>query len=566
MEKILSSNISLGEIFPNIGSLFLRNREKYKDLNAFAERIDGPYKYYDWGELTDDMAKFSGYLIKAGLSHGDRIALVSKNSYLRFIAEMTIFSLGMVSVPIFKGYTLKKIKKLIDFSEVKMIISEDEDSFDELIESLDPDFSLSFKELQKILDGPKVLSDEKDIIFKKMDQVKQDDLALIMFTSGTTSFPKGVMLSHKNILSQQKSLQMLWNLKEGRRFLCYLPWHHSFGGLFERFLAIYNAGCLAIDDSMGKEIDRLFENFNEIRPHLYFSVPQVYQKIASEVLTSNEAKKIFFHDALKFVFTAAAPLPLSSSKVFQENGIPVIEGWGLTETSPCCTLTDQTLDRKIGVVGTPLPGVQIKLSEEDELLIKGPNVMQGYFKNESNNKKVFDKDGWFKTGDIGSFTPEGVKILSRKDRIFKLANAEKVYPVGIEEKVRTKCNFIRFIYIFGSGESNPMALIFPNYVLLNANKGPFNTGECELPSDASGLKNCLFKCLHDTNEIINLKYEKIKKAIVINRELTIENGELTPTMKLIPRIVEKNYRPYMECLIHGNTKNIPNDGYMIDLN
>ena len=181
------------------------------------------------------------------------------------------------------------------------------------------------------------------------------------------------------------------------RFLCYLPWHHSFGGLFERFFALHSGGCLAIDDSWGRNTDRLLENFSEIRPHVYFSVPKVYQEIVSKIMVNPELERSFFIPELKFVFTAAAPLPMSVSSVFKSRGVPVVEGWGLTETSPCCTLTDLSVDRAPGLVGSPIPGVEIRLDEDGEILVRGPNVMRGYVDQPEATAEVLDAEGWFRT-------------------------------------------------------------------------------------------------------------------------------------------------------------------------
>jgi len=280
---------------------------------------------------------------------------------------------------------------------------------------------------------------------------------MIMFTSGTSSSPKGVQLTHGNLMSQQKALEILWQPESGMRFLCYLPWHHSFGGLFERLFALHSGGCLAIDDSGGKDAGRLLQNFSEIKPNVYFSVPKVYQEIVTRILAEPELGDSFFHDGLKFVFTAAAPLPLSISEIFKHKGVPVVEGWGLTETSPCCTLTGFSLERTPGVVGFPIPGVELKLGDENEILVKGPNVMRGYFRRPEASAGVFS-DGWFRTGDVGTIGDEGVRIISRLDRMFKLGNGEKVFPARIEDRIAGRCKFIKYAYVFGSGQKNPSLL------------------------------------------------------------------------------------------------------------
>jgi len=303
-------------------------------------------------------------------------------------------SSGLVSVPLFTGYTDGFISDLLKFSEVKYLILDQPsrvanlptDNLDVLLLDTPNEKAVElpskknvtlFREIMKIDFAPDI---DFVAISDLFGEIHPDDLALIMYTSGTTNFPKGVMLTHRNILSQQSALKTLWAPEPGMRFLCYLPLHHSFGGLFERFFALHSGGCLAVDDSWGKDTDALFRNFEEIKPHIYFSVPKVYQEIIARVLTQKHAEEIFFHNELKFLFTAAAPLPFSTSDVLKKRKVVVVEGWGLTETAPCCTLTELSLERKPGVVGFPIPGVEIKLDDEGEILVRGPNVMRVYFK------------------------------------------------------------------------------------------------------------------------------------------------------------------------------------------
>jgi len=435
----LTSQLPLGEVTKNIGTMFLTNRDKYGDMPAFAQRENGEYRYWTWNEVVNDICKFSAYLKSKGLKRGDHIAVISRNYYQRLVVEMAIMASGFVSVPIFHRYSEEMMAKLLEFSEVKMLILVNYRRLEylpvenkHLVVMETPefprkqyDFESRVEFFDDIMSNIKLSPERQREIEESFLTVSPTNLCLIMFTSGTTRFPKGVMLSHHNILSQQSALRTLWNPEPGMRFLCYLPWHHSFGGLFERFFALHSGGCLAVDDSWGKDIDMLFKNFSEIKPHIYFSVPKVYDEIISRVLVSKESEDIFFHKDLQFVFTAAAPLSLAISDVFRRKNIPVVEGWGLTETSPCCTLTKLLLHRKPGVVGFPIPGVELKLGEVDEILVRGDNVMQGYFKMPDETTKVLDEDGWFKTGDIGEITPDGLKIKARKDRIFKLNNEHR---------------------------------------------------------------------------------------------------------------------------------------------
>jgi long-subunit acyl-CoA synthetase (AMP-forming) len=365
-------------------------------------------------------------------------------------------------------------------------------------------------------------------------------------------------------MSQQKALQILWKPEPGMRLLCYLPWHHSFGGLFERFFALHSGGCLAVDDSAGKDVNRLLENFAEIKPNVYFSVPKVYQELVTKILTEPELASGFFHDGLEFVFTAAAPLPLSISEIFKNRGVPVVEGWGLTETSPCCTLTEFSLDRTPGVVGFPIPGVELRLGNENEILVKGPNVMRGYFKAPRASAEVFT-EGWFRTGDVGRITEEGVRIISRLDRMFKLDNGEKVFPARIEDRIANRCKFIKYAYVFGAGQKHPSMLAFPNHELMSAaSGGELDQSDCVYPCCMGDLAECLGECIRDEQKA-GAQFERVDAAVVVDSELTVEANQLTPSFKLIPRRIAEDFGKHIHALSSKQKNDLPTGTHVIKM-
>ena len=569
--NIVKSDIDLGEYTPNVGTMFLNNRANFGPKPAFAERDGDDFKYWSWDVLTRDIIALSAYLLNSGLDPDNadlaRVCYIGGNSYKRLVCEMAIMSCGLTCVPNFAKYPNDFMEKLITFSEASMVIGDNP----EKMASLNPGCLPGRVLLTPTEEFDQILT--QDISPEKIAEIEQHfkaippaKLAMIMYTSGTSGFPKGVQLHHSNIMSQQKALQIMWKPEPGMRFLCYLPWHHSFGGLFERFFALHSGGCLAIDDSFGKDIDRLLENFALIKPHVYFSVPVIYQAIVGKVLTSEKAEKSFFHDELKFIFTAAAALPLSTSDVFRKKQVPVLEAWGLTETSPCCTLTDFNMDRIPGIVGFPIPGVEIRLGEDNELLVRGENVMSGYFRNPKATEKAFSKGGWFHTGDIGEITDDGVKIISRKERMFKLSNGEKLFPANIEDNVCRRCKFVKYAYVFGSGQKYPFMLVFPNSELMAASvRNQMDDPGCEFPGSCASLSSCLSSCVDEINTYQLTGFERIGKALVIQRELSLEENELTPSFKLIPRRIEEKYQAYIQVMQQQDYDNLPDDAYVIEL-
>ncbi|MCE9540533.1 MAG: AMP-binding protein, partial [Bacteroidetes bacterium] len=276
-------------------------------------------------------------------------------------------------------------------------------------------------------------------------------------------------------------------------------------------------------------------------------------------------ESLFFHSDLKFVFTAAAALPKNLSDEFELKNIPVIEGWGLTETSPCCTLTDPKLKREIGIVGKPIPGVTIRLAEDGEIQVKGPNVMVSYYKNDEANKGTFTEDGFYCTGDVGEITPSGLKLITRKDRVFKLVNGEKVIPSEMEMLIQGKCHYISFALVVGNGQEYPVALLFPNKKMIehpNYELSPENG--CFCPRSLSELGKCLQGCLNDANCAIGQKFSKIKAAMIIDDELSIENNTITPSLKIAPKNVVSAYKAHLENL-YGANNNIDEEVYIIRL-
>jgi len=577
----------LAPVVKNLGSLLLKNQVLCGERYACAERSSDGFRYWSWQTLMDEVLAFAGYLTRCDLGDapdaGGRIAFLTNNSYPRLVCELAVMASGLTSVPIFAGYAPRLTAQLLDFSQIDLLVTDDPARLAQLPPRVVPDhvvvlggqaatlewlaeqgLARRYTRFQDALEsgrGGQVAAAER------FAAVSASTRALIMYTSGTSGFPKGVQLSHHNLLSQQQALQQVWKPEPGMRFLCYLPWHHSFGGLFERLFALGSRGCLAIDDSRGKNVDRLLENFAEIRPHIYFSVPKVYQEIIARVLTDAETCAAFFHPELKFVFTAAAPLPLATSDVFKAHGVPVVEGWGLTETAPCCTLTTQALERKPGVVGQPIPGVRIALAEDGEILVKGPNVTAGYFRNPEATAGVFDAEGWFKTGDIGTISDDGLRIVSRKERMFKLSNGEKVFPSQIEDQLSNHCKFVKHAYVFGDGRKHPCLLVFPNRQLINAapDSGLVDH-HCTCPASLDGLADCLGACIEEIQVKRGVCFEKVDAAVLMDRELSLENDELTPSFKMIPRRIEKHFADCIEAMKTRRYQQLPKGAYVVQLN
>jgi long-subunit acyl-CoA synthetase (AMP-forming) len=551
-------------MLPNIASMLRQNAELYSDKILISEKVSGEYRSRSWIQFYNEICSIAANLRRFGFSNGDKFVIFSKNRIEMIELELALMASGGVAVPIFFNYNGEIAESLITESDSVFIAAGDEKQ----LSRLSPDLKVkhffvfddvkdkrfinlsSFSELMK--DSP----DKND--FLKFD-AGPDEICLNMFTSGTMGSQKCVQLTHRNILSQQAAVKILLGVNENDRFLSYLRWHHSFGGIFEIFTAIYNGASITLESSNGLDPFEMMENWKHVKPTVFFSVPLIFHSLHDLISENKNLATDFFHDELKLVFTAAAPLPKYISDEFENRKIPVLEGWGLTETSPCCTMTNKKYDREPGVVGFPIPGVKIGILNDGEILVKGPNIMAGYYNNPEANEKCFTEDGWFCTGDIGEMTEQGLKLITRKDRIFKLTNAEKVIPTELENMITGKCHFISHVLVEGSGKNYAAALLFPNKIVLHEsmNGNAAKIKDCVCPQSMGDLTRCLKKCLNEMNCNLKQKFAKIKVAMLIDDTLKVENRTLTPSMKLAPNSVKKVYKAHIDRMY--NTGNVPEE-------
>lgn len=566
----LESDKDLGKIIPNIALMLERNALRFADRMAYSGKKNEAYEGISWKKLFEDIQNIAANLKDFGFRKGDKMVVYSPNRLEMLELELAVMASGGISVPIFAYFHADTTEQLIRHSDAKFLAVAGALQLERVNPSMPLKEIFVFDTLidkqHKKLHSFEALT--KPNIHKNNSlnfDAGEDEICLNMYTSGTMGVPKCVQLTHKNILSQQAGIERIWNLNENDRFLSYLPWHHSFGGIFERFTALYTGATMFLESGYGKDPTQILENWKLVQPTLFFSVPKVYQSLIELTKSDNSAEETFFHSSLKFVFTAAAALPKNISDEFEKRSIPVIEGWGLTETSPCCTLTDPTIKRVSGVVGKPIPGVSIRIAADGEIQIKGPNVMKGYYKNDEANKNIFTEDGWYCTGDVGEITASGLKLISRKDRIFKLTNGEKVVPTELEGLIQTKCHYVMYAMVVGGGSEYPVAILFPNKKMLDHPDYELSPEEgCFCPRSINDLGKCLRGCLHDANCGLGQKFSKIKYAMVIDDELSIENNTLTPSMKIAPKKVMETYKAHIENL-YGSKNKVSEEVYIIKL-
>ncbi|HLG34343.1 MAG TPA: AMP-binding protein [Bacteroidia bacterium] len=566
----IESKIKPGVLVPNIAKMLERNVKLFGEKIVYSEKRNRIYEGITWNHFYSDILNIAFNLKRFGFSPGDKMVIFSPNRLEMLELELAVMASGGVAVPIFAFFHQETAELLINHSDAKFLAVAGELQLSRISSNINVNHIFVFDKQEKIFFSnqhsfDELLRQRSNKNFLLNTNASPEEICLNMYTSGTMGVPKCVQLTHKNILSQQAALSQVWDINSDDRFLSYLPWHHSFGGIFELFTALYNGATISLESGYGRDPKIILENWKEVLPTVFFSVPKVYQSLVDLTMDDEEAEKIFFHPELNFVFTAAASLPKNLSDEFEKRNIPVIEGWGLTETSPCCTLTDPKKKRHHSVVGNPLPGVSIRLADDGEILVKGPNVMKGYYKNDEANATIFTDDGWFCTGDVGEITEDGLKLISRKDRIFKLSNGEKVVPSDLEKLIEMKCHYISFAMVVGSGQDYPVAILFPNKKLLKQPDYALSPEDgCFCPRNLDELGKCLHGCLHDANCGIGQKFAQIKAAMIIDDELSLEKGTLTPSMKVAPKNVVNAYRAHLQNL-YGEDNPVEEEIYIIRL-
>lgn len=546
----------------SVGAMLARNATRWPERAAFAARRDGAFRPVTWQAFLADVVAFGTYLESVGVVPRSRVAMVSPNCVESLVAEFATMCLGATWVPIFAGYAAVQTRDLIRQTEPTVLIVASARSLEKTaipadlralitVEAIDREVvntalhatqaaHITFADAlgQHAADGQAIRK-----FMQRAVAVGPDEPCLIMFTSGTSGRMKDVVLTHDNVLSQQHALAAIWTITPDDRFLSYLPWHHSFGGIFEKYSALSNGATLHIDDSLGKDFALLLRNWMEVRPTVYFSAPRIHQQLAIYAQTHPKEEAKIFHPGLRFVFTAAAPLPANISAYFASRKVAVVEGWGLTETAPCCTLTDLVEPRTVpGMVGYPIPGITVRIADDGEILVRGPNVMPGYRTDQVATAEALPGDGWFHTGDLGELVGSGLRLIARKDRVFKMLNAEKIVPTEIENRLAGMNGFIRHVVVVGNGQNFLAALIFPDYFRIAEQFGDDRaTAERE-------VKASLRETILEFNQQHLVKYERLEAFAVIPKELSIEDRELTPSLKVRVRDVLQNAEGYLEAI------------------
>ncbi len=565
--------------------------------DALAVKEDGVWRKISIKEYIQTTDNLTYGLIAMGVKPGDTVATITNNRPEWNFLDMAIMQAGAIHVPIYPTISASDYQYIFNHAGIKFIFVAGEELYKRIKEACGGCERVKEILTFKYVHGFRNIYDVVDVgqanpvpeqVQQIKDNIKTGDLATIIYTSGTTGNPKGVMLSHQNIISNFTAVSYIPTFGEEGKALSFLPLCH----IYERMLN-YLYQYLGISIYYAESLGTITENIKEISPDMMCCVPRLLEKIYDKILATGMKLKgvkrlIFFwavnlalnydvqgnnnlwyrlrhkiadklvyskwREALggnfKIIVSGGAAIQPRLVKTFRAAGLPVYEGYGLTETSPVVAVTSTDSNGiKLGTVGPPLRGVELKIDTDGEILARGPGIMMGYYKDPELTASVLQPDGWFHTGDIGHLEPEGqLAITGRKKEIFKTAMGKYIAPELLENKIKESA-FIDTLMVVGENQKFAAALVVPDFAHLKSwcaiKHIPYTTNEemIALPR----IRQRILKVIDEQNKTFGSS-EKIKKVEILSKEWSMTTGELTPTLKLKRNFITKKYQDKIDKL------------------
>ncbi len=581
----------------------LDRREKNAELPAIQFKDQSRWVSYNWREYTSLIEAFGAALIERGVEPGDRVVIISDTRPEWIIADLAIMGIGAITVPIYPNNTIEDVEYIIRNSDAAALILEDSAQIEKW-QNLAPSLS-TVKYLIAIESSDKLPSDvwswgrmlesgrerlkqDPRLFFDRARATKLQDIATLVYTSGTTGTPKGAIICHEQIMSEVADAFAIVAVNSEDTTLTFLPYSHILGRL-EAWGNVYAGYLLAFAES----IEKIRDNLLEVKPTFMIAVPRIFEKIYAGLLAQIEnhpAKKQLFDRAfaigqrvseaeqnqrslsfrlmlehkaadafvfsrirkgmggrLRFAVSGGAPLSPEIARFFHGVGLLICEGYGLTETTAGIAF-NTPLHYKIGTVGRPIGDVQIRIADDGEILVKSKKVMKGYYKNDDATREVMI-DGYFKTGDIGVIDEDGfLRITDRKKDLIKTANGKYVAPQRLENLLKTN-PYISNVLIHGDQKKYIVALITLNAGMIKkyaSEKGVSFENMTDLIKSRQ-VYNLIKYIVAETNSHL-ASHESIKKFAILPHDFTIEAGELTPSLKVKRKVCDEKYRAEIDAL------------------
>lgn len=577
--------------------LFLRSLAEFDLPDALNSKKDGEWQSISTRTMVERARSIAHGLMALGLKKGDRAAILAPNSPEWTLSDAGCQFAGVIDVPIYVTLTPDAVRYILEDSASKVLFIHDQATYDRIGSVVGNCPSLehivvfdgrdtqdlrmiSLSELESL---GKALQDDPASDDLLADVVSED-IATLIYTSGTTGEPKGVMLTHGNITSNVHDASERYSFSAGDISLSVLPLSH----VFER-TGMYVYLRYGMRVHYAESIEKVPDNLKEVRPTIFIGVPRIFEKVferarlkaalsgrvnemifdwaidaakeyalatsdgpgpsislsakhgVADVVIYSKLRE-FFGGKLRFCITGGAALPDEINLIFTGAGISIMQGYGLTETSPVVS-SNNPLASRVGTVGKPIRNVKVRIADDGEIEVSGPGVMKGYYKKDKETREAFTGDGWFRTGDIGEIDRDGfLKITDRKKELFKTSGGKYIAPSPIEQMIRSS-RFVNQAVLVGDGRKFPAALIVPNFEMLES-YARLKELEISTPQEFCShprIRNLFTRQIEAATGSL-AQFERVKAFALLENELTVESGDLTPTLKVKRRVVDEKYR------------------------
>ncbi len=592
-----------------LAELFLIAAEKFDRSNALNYKRDGEWRPISSNEIVERSENIALGLYSIGLRKGDRAAILAANSPEWTLSDAGCQFAGVVDVPIYTTLAPDSVAYIINDSGTRVFFLQNRETYERIrhilpncrsiealvfcdIEGVTAENAISLADLER--KGEKLDSEQPELISQLVSSSKPGDVATLIYTSGTTGEPKGVMLSHSNLISNVIDAAEKYEFEGRDTSLSVLPLSH----VFERTgMYVYITYGMAVH--YAESIEKVPDNLQEVKPTIFIGVPRIFEKVYEKArMTAARSSQIrerifdwaievakefarlsekgepipvaltakhnladtfvysklrqFFGGNLRFCITGGAALSDEIYLIFTGAGIHIMQGYGLTETSPVIS-SNNPKNIRVGTVGKPIRNVEVRIASDGEIETRGPGVMLGYYHKEEATREVFTEDGWFRTGDIGDLDADGYLIITdRKKELFKTSGGKYIAPSHIEQLIKSS-RFVNQVVLVGNERKFPAALIVPNFEMLES-YAELKGLDIKTPAEFcrhDRIKDLFERQVAHFTESLS-SFEKVKKIALIENELSVDGGELTPTLKVKRRVVDEKYKAVIDELYSGS--------------
>ncbi len=536
-------------MFQNVYSLFRAQTEKYGDMPVFYTRVGDEWRSQTWREFEEQAHDAACAFLAKGLTRGASVAILAGNIPEWSIVDIAAIAAGGVGVGVYPTSSPDQCEYIINHSDAEFVVVDTAAQLKKLSGLQLPKVKeiLVIEPNGTLLDGPvsafddflKLGRERRDELIPQVEDIGHnaafDDVAIMVYTSGTTGEPKGAMLSHRYILNSVESLRQSVPIFDTDIAFSYLPGCH----VAERISGIYNRLYNGTPAYFVNDLSRLYEYMLEVRPTVFASLPRFFEKIHAAIVAKNGTDKVdpqvvnkAFGGRMRLLTSGGAPLPNEIAQFFADAGLPILQAYGLTEN--ICVAFNTVAEHKFGTVGKPMPMCEVRIAEDGEILVKSPMMFSGYYKALDETAEMFNDEGWLKTGDLGELDREGfLKITGRKKEIIVLSSGKNVAPALIENLVK-ESHLISHCMVHGDGRSYCVALITIN-----------ETEAANMCREE--IQGLVEQAVQRANSRVS-NSEQIKRFTILDRDFSVETDEVTPTLKLKRSVVARHFKHVIDKL------------------